>query len=317
MPSPEEIVTFLEEKDAIQEGESPWPSWDGKEKRELVHWGEIFPSRGPPRRRGSLDDVVPEIVDEGDTGWRAPLSPEVEERVRAAAGKKPSEPPFPDEQNSNLPQRERMLSVWDRCAWYQPMHFFGNDWGIYIRRTCIYRRMEETARFLPIGTPVTPALLTALYRGAFASFFLHEQFHHKVESLGIRMHVVQRRSAYQNYKAKVYRLTWGTDDNLEEALATADAYHRLAESPYAPWLGRAVLNAVWDYMEWSVPGNPPGYRKAASYFDWYDYDRAEDLLQAQFDEAVLKPTRNPRDWYFATRMLQSMFKVTDHLWEIV
>lgn len=177
--------------------------------------------------------------------------------------------------------------------------------------------MEDLARFLPQWTSVTPALLTALYRGSFASFFLHEQFHHKVESLGIRMHVVQRRSAYQAYKAVVYRPTLGTDDNLEEAPATADSYQRLDTEPYGPWIGKAVLDALWEYYAWSVPGNLPGYRKAVFYFERLAFEIAEDLLQAQFDEAALKPTRNPRDWAFATRMMQSVFKVTDHLWEIV
>lgn len=309
-------MDFLKEHEAIQEGKSPWLSWDGKEPRQHVSWGEIFPSRRP-RRRGDLDDVVPLMEDDGEDRWHAPLSQDIEGRVREVVGRRPEERPFPEEQNSNLPERERKLSVWDRCAWYQPMHFFGNDWGIYIRRRCIFHRMEETARFLPAGTPITPALLTALYRGAFASFFLHEQFHHKVESLGIRLHVIQRRSAYQAYKAVVYRPTWGTDDNLEEALATADSYQRLGDDPYGPWIGKLVLDALWEYYEWSVPGNPPGYRRAARYFDWAAFDQAEDQLQAQFDEATLKPTRNPRDWYFATRMMQSMFKVTDRLWEIV
>lgn len=316
MPSAEEIVDFLRQKEAVREGQSPWLKWDGKERREAIPWDGIFPSSRSRRPRGDLGDVVLDVNPDDGT-WRPTIPEDVEGRVARAIGERPSEPPFPDGQNTNIPEAQRILGVWDRCAWYQPMHYFGNDWGIYIRRKCLHERMEEVARFLPAATMVDRPLLEALYRSAFASFFLHEQFHHMVESLGIRMHVVQRRSAYLEYKAKVYRPSKGSDDNLEEALATANAYQRIGDDPYGPWIGKPVRDATWAFIEWRVPSDPPGYRMAKSYFDWYQFDAGQDVLQAQFDEAKLKPSRNPHDWAFATRMMQSMFKVTDHLWEIV
>ena len=27
--------------------------------------------------------------------------------------------------------------LFDFCAWYQPIHFFGYDWGIFVREDCI------------------------------------------------------------------------------------------------------------------------------------------------------------------------------------
>lgn len=42
------------------------------------------------------------------------------------------------------------------CAWYQPMHFFGRNWGIYIREECILHEAAAVARY------VDPAELAAM-----------------------------------------------------------------------------------------------------------------------------------------------------------
>ena len=303
-------MEFLRQERVIQRGESPWPAWDEGMPRYPVDWGTLFPSTRPRGAFSRVDGAIPVDQDEiQNDDWHPDFPGGVRERLRENHGLRPLEPPGNSDDNGQ--------AIWDRCAWYQPMHFFGPDWGIYIRQECILNRMVDIVRFLPRSLPLTSRLEKELCRSSLASFFLHEQFHHMVESLGIRMHVVQRRSAYLAYEAAVYRPTSGTDDNLEEALATANAYQRLGESPYGPWIGNDVLDATWEYIEWRVPADPPGYRQAVRFFDWEQFDSGTDLLQAQFDEARLAPTRNPHDWYFATRMMQSLFKVTDHLWEIV
>jgi hypothetical protein len=197
------------------------------------------------------------------------------------------------------------------------MHFFGHDWGIFIRRDCIRENSILVARFLPKGTPFTPTLLKALMRAGFAALFLHEQFHHKIESLGIRLHVVERSSRYGPYQKVVYRPTYGTDDNLEEALANADAYLRTQTSPYSVWMGKTVVSALQAYLRWRYPFDPPGYRKAVKYLTNGKLNRAVDLLHGQVQEALKKPVRPSEEWEVATRLHQSLFKVTDHLWEVV
>ena len=69
-------------------------------------------------------------------------------------------------------------------------------------------------------------------RSAFWSLYLHEIYHHKVESFGIRLQVVQGRGSYVRYKdINVYVPLKGDDQQLEEALANAYCYHRLSSKP--------------------------------------------------------------------------------------
>jgi hypothetical protein len=75
------------------------------------------------------------------------------------------------------------------CAWYCPMHFFGHGWGIYIREACILSHAIDIAAMVhwPSVHAPRPEIARHLLRSAFYVFFLHEQFHHKVESLGLRL----------------------------------------------------------------------------------------------------------------------------------
>jgi predicted RNA binding protein YcfA (HicA-like mRNA interferase family) len=206
-------------------------------------------------------------------------------------------------------------TIWDTCAWYQPIHYFGLDFGIFVREDCIRTLAKDIAsRIFVHRSSVTHShhLAKAVIRAAFASFFLHEHFHHKVESLGFRLHVVLGRSAYRSYKDNVYRPTVNplSDDCLEEALANADSYKRLDKSPYNI-VGRTVLNATKQYLKYRFTHlDPPGYRKAIDRLSPSDFDDGLRLLQGQVLEATLKPSVRPRsDWRVATNLTKSLYTI--------
>jgi predicted RNA binding protein YcfA (HicA-like mRNA interferase family) len=309
MPTAQKIVQWLDAQDVIEYGDSPWRTVSEDEDVFLVDWKRLFPSNRP----GKLGENDWDLS--GDN-WQSDenITPDDDTegfavRIRdALENERPSK-------NEGPGVAERL--GWDISAWYQPMHFFGHDWGIFIRRDCIRENAILVARFLPKGTSYSPALLKALLRAGFAALFLHEQFHHKVESLGIRLHVVERASRYVPYKNCVYRPTYGTDDNLEEALADADAYLRTQTSPYSVWMGKSVVSALQAYLRWRHPFDPPGYRMAPKYLTNAKLNRGVDFLHGQVQEATKTPARPSKEWEIATRLHQSLFKVTDHLWEVV
>ena len=104
---------------------------------------------------------------------------------------------------------------------------------------------------------------------------------------------------------------------LEEALANADAYQRIWNEPYCHWIGNSVLKATKEYLRITFPHNPPGYRMATNYLNTYRFNKGEDLLHGQIHEASLTPSQPINEWEIATRLMQSMFKVTDNIWSIV
>ena len=100
------------------------------------------------------------------------------ERIIGPEGSFGQFPPFQANPRREAPEPQ--------CAWYCPIHFFGHSWGIYIRESCILSCATEIARFVDWRAVQNArarrhAITRQLLRAAFYVFYLHEQFHHKVE----------------------------------------------------------------------------------------------------------------------------------------
>jgi hypothetical protein len=150
------------------------------------------------------------------------------------------------------------------CAWYCPIHFFGNAWGIYIRESCILSCAIEIAhfvdwRFVPNALARRYATTRQLLRSAFYVFYLHEQFHHKVESLGFRLLIATATDRYRPYKTNVYRRSFRTVGCIEESLANAESYKRLSEPRYTRRHDKPILEGLRNFLKMSFPLQPPGY----------------------------------------------------------
>lgn len=300
------IVDFLIKEKSLRLGDSPWPTYSPDESLHNVDWEALFP-RSRPGRDGNEWDLFRD-----ESGWHPELDDEFLIKIENSFGDRPTE---------EDPSSECGRSRWDVCAWYQPVHYFGHDWGIFIREDCARRLAVWIARFMT-GTPTPKGhslrlLAKALIRAAVYAYFLHEHYHHKVECLGIRLHVVERASRYLPYHATVYQKTAGTDDQLEESLANADMFARLSDEPYSQWLSDPVLQALKSYLRWSFPQDPPGYRQAVNYLLPDDFDVGENLLQGQVKEATLTPAQPTSDWDLAPRMMQSFFPVKSDIWTVL
>ena len=298
MPSVNKIIKFLEENQALRQNESPWPTFsptNNQQERHLINWVQLFPS-----------------TDSNDSGqW--PGENEVLEDLARDIGEVIT---GGDISNEDL-EAMATSQLWDICAWYQPVHYYGVNWGIYIKEQCIIKQIFQIARFLPVATVPSVNLIASLIRASVYLYFLHEQYHHKVESLGIRLHVIDRKSSYLPYHSMVYNRNLGTDNLLEETLANADAYRRIWNDPYYRWIENSVLQATEDYLKKTFPYNPPGYRMATNYLTTYRFNKGEDILHGQVHEATLTPSQPTTEWEIATRLMQSMYKITDNIWTIV
>ena len=104
-----------------------------------------------------------------------------------------------------------------------------------------------------------------LLRSAFYIFFLHEQFHHKVESLGFRVLVSTGADRYRPYKRNVDRPTYLTSNCLEESLANAESYRRLGERRYVQRLDPAIRDGLRAFLRDSISMQPPGYQEGVNY----------------------------------------------------
>lgn len=215
--------------------------------------------------------------------------------------------------------RRAQPEFWDECAWYQPMQQFGPAWGIYIRQDCLAPLAAEIGAFA-WESPRTRETAEHLIRAAFFALFLHEHFHHKLEGFGIRLALADRATPdhWHQYDSAVYGPSWGTDDNLEEALANADAYRRLGDVPYNKVLPGHIRSALRRWMKWRFRYvDPPGYRMAQHYLTQDSFGAAAELLQTQVLEASLTPKSNPDHWHAGPHMLRSIFPITSDIYLII
>ena len=147
---------------------------------------------------------------------------------------------------------------------------------------------------------------------------LHEHYHHKIESLAIRLHVVLQRPVYPTFTMFVSHAVAGTDDDLQEGLASADAWHRLGAAPHSEWLRADERRAVREWMKDVLGNSGPGYRTAPWYVPARPFAGAENHLIAQVHEALFKPVRQyPSEFATATHLTQSLFNLKQDVWTLV
>jgi hypothetical protein len=208
------------------------------------------------------------------------------------------------------------------CAWYCPIHFCGRKWGIYIRERCVLSYAREIFRFADRGALSRSGvdqwqIRRECQRAAFYALYLHEQFHHKVESLGFRLLVTTGSDRYRPYKQNVYRSTYLTADCLEETLANAESYRRLNEDRYTKRLSKPVREALRRFLNASFRRQPPGYREGEFFVAENRYRNGLSELQSQVLDGRIPPRTPTRNWLIAPKVITSLMDISDKIYIIL
>jgi predicted RNA binding protein YcfA (HicA-like mRNA interferase family) len=148
-------------------------------------------------------------------------------------------------------------------------------------------------------------------------FFLHEQFHHKVESLGFRLLISAGSDRYRPYKAKVYRASYGTSACLEESLANAESYRRLGEARYTHRVDQPIRDGLRKFLKATIPAQPPGYAEGAHYLTEDTYRDGLYNLQSQILDGAVIPTTPIGHWSIAPNMITALMDITDDIYVVL
>ena len=198
----------------------------------------------------------------------------------------------------------------DALAWYQPIHFFGEQWGICLKTVAVQNMATDIARRLPydgielrkLSRESRALLCRQCQRAAFLCLYFHESYHHLTESFAIRWAAERGDSSYLDYKKNVYRATFLTPDCLEESLANAYSYRCLKSSSVSlKNLLPAVRKATLAYLKKDMfPNSPPGYREALHYLEESGFRSGEKELRRQIRTGELRasssaPGRRPEN----------------------
>ena len=219
------------------------------------------------------------------------------------------------------PVRGRPKQIWEVCAWYAPIHYSGIRWGIYIREECLKRMMYDVLHYVnwrEVGHISLKDVVLQVRNACFYYVYFHEQFHHKVESLGFRALIATQSDTYRRYKSHVYGPTYLTSDCLEESLANADAYIRFGEKRYRDRLDREVILAIRAYARDEMAMSPPGYQEGLRYITKRHFKMGLQELHCQLVEATPKPmSLKPYMWDIAPKMITGLMNIETEIYTVV
>jgi predicted RNA binding protein YcfA (HicA-like mRNA interferase family) len=275
------VVDTLVDLDLVDlDGDGPWPGEPDDADAYEPDWDQVHPSERE-------DTGMP--TDMPDTDWS------VVDVVSARASGGFKLPP-PD--------------VLDALAWYTPIHYFGPGAAIYIREAAV---VEVAVSILSGLDPIERAEWTNVMgalRAAMSVLYLHEAFHHKIESLAIRYEVVEHERRYLPYHANVVipLLRQQSDDVLEEALACAQMYRRFKdEAVYRKGVPNSVRKATLRMLPHWFKTLPASYNQASHYLSDKSFDPTLNILMSQVQEATTTPKRPPAEWNLVPHQIRGLF----------
>lgn len=322
----DDIILFLDKEGVLNTAIHADKENDANLESELsfteIDWTKIFPEKGifSGNELGDFDYEFTELVSDlddseldrlGEDPWQIDLPGSFISR-------------FLDEvENEFTP--EKNTTPFDHCAWYSPIHFNLHDWGIYIKSDCIESISIKIAQCLPIkykhalrkNRYFAKLVIKHCMRAAFCILYLHEFYHHIVESFGIRLQTVQGRGSYVRYKENVYHRLKGNSNQLEEALANAYSYRRLRIKTYSKCLLTCIVNATELYMKKSFPVSPPGYDQALKFLKSVDFKNGEHELQSRIQEGTLNHNLDSKRWINSPNMMKGLFNCRSNIYEVV
>lgn len=272
------VITTLDELDLLDlSNTGPWPSEPDNEDTHEIDWH----AADNWKRDDRLD------VGEDYDAWGR-----VGDTLRERASGGPRVPPS---------------NILDCDAWYLPIHFYGPSWAIYIRESAILRVAGDIMSELPTSRRHDTEVVAGATRAALSMLYLHEAFHHKVESLAIRLEIIEHRRRYVPYFNDVYALLTGTSDHLEEGLACAEMVRRLNERTYRRWIPNDVHQASKRILRGWIPRLPPGYNRGIELAKDAEYRAARNDLSSQIHEGRKNPMRRPHEWDLTPNTYRGLF----------
>jgi predicted RNA binding protein YcfA (HicA-like mRNA interferase family) len=195
----------------------------------------------------------------------------------------------------------------DALAWYAPIHRFGLNWGIYIYEESVFTIAAHIATYLGPARRIDAWMAQQLMRMSLSVLFLHEAFHHKVESFAIRSEVVRRQKVYLPYNENVYLPLMGTDELIEEALACTEMYTRIKQPTFQRGVSDRIFHATRSMLEDWIPTLPPGYRMGLGVLQVSKFENERNGLLSQINEGVISPVQHWDEWKIAPQMTRGLF----------
>lgn len=257
----------------------PWPGEPEGEDPYAIDWSQV---------NAPLDDAGASDLAVENDAW-GPVRHELDRR---ASGGPYLPPP----------------NVFDALAWYLPIHYYWTGWAIYIKEEAVLELATAIVSLLPTQRQAADEVVWGAVRAGLGILYLHEAFHHKVESLAIRLEIIDHTKRYGPYHRRVYEPAIDTDELLEETLACADSVRRLkGEEVYKRGIPDDVRAATDKMLAAWLPTLPPGYRNGHLYRTDGRFKPGSNLLASQLEETTAMPSRDNSEWHLFPHGYHGLF----------
>lgn len=202
----------------------------------------------------------------------------------------------------------------DAFAFYLPFHRYSeSDWGIYLSPEGV-RHFAVTLWAQSSGRLDRPYCLVL----ARLLMYLHEFFHHIVESFATRLEVDRRVPLYNDAFECVFREQFARADIDEEALANAYALRRIADIIGRKKWPKQVQSLAMEQLTKLVAAMPYGYGRGASLQEDTAFYRARGEFAETNHARYTKMARmHPAVWRNADHMFRGLENVVTHACYIV
>lgn len=201
----------------------------------------------------------------------------------------------------------------DAFAFYLPFHeYYPNYWGIYILLEGIIYIAREIYKKIRNSYPGTDRSLYQLLIEISKRFlFYHEAFHSSVESFATKLELSHRKKIYVDAFYSYYLKHYGTDDCLEEALATVNSYEKIRKYLKDQNTDKTHAENIKSALFQLIETMPPGYNRAAQIIvqmnkDYYIRQFKSDLCKHTFN---FKSNNN--SWQLFTYAFDPLVDIND------
>lgn len=205
----------------------------------------------------------------------------------------------------------KMVPPPDALAFYFPFHYFHPHWwGVYlvlegVHDLAAYLRRRSKSRLEAYEAFVTARLF----------LYGHEAFHHTIEAFATRLEITHRVPLYREGFERLFTRVFGTDDCVEEALATAYGYQKVKQRAFRKPNDRRKREGALDALSKYIEECPPGYQRALEFIGKRQFlEQRSHFAEQNHNEALpAMPAKNSPLWLSFPHAFSGISRVTSRV----
>lgn len=204
----------------------------------------------------------------------------------------------------------------DILAWYQPIHFYGDNWGIYIFDSGIIEVMTSIFSYLPSVDGSQKLLMTKNIQAiAIEILRLHEEYHHRLEAFAIKQHIASGNILYPAYNDSVFLPTRDQTPCMCPEERLCDAYvYRALQTWLRPKVSTDIFLAVMNSWKNHMAIALGPYAGSLNLTTKSKFTNEQDLVLGQIVTSDISPNLHTVEKKFLHEYTKPIRELTENVY---